>query len=184
MNNKPMPPPVATKHVINTGVMALARETGLSAQAISMRMKRGQTAEQIRDAVAQRKGQTRSHGQEKKALGKHEYSLVLKGRERIDAMDDAKLRRAQAQAERQELENMLRRGELIPVAYVRQWATQFLTDARDTMMAGPSELQDGLAIETDPVKCAALLRAWLERVMGKFHQLERLWGVSDQEQVA
>ena len=72
---------------------------------------------------------------------------------------------------------MLRRGELIPVAHLRQWGTRFLIDARDTLMTGPSELQDMLAAESDPVKCAAILRAWLERVMAKFHQLDRLWGV-------
>jgi hypothetical protein len=71
---------------------------------------------------------------------------------------------------------MLRRGELMPVSYVRTWASRYLTDGRYTLLAGPSELQDTLAAETDPLKVNAILRAWLERVMGKFHRCERLWG--------
>ena len=110
--------------------------------------------------------------------------MVIKGRERLDNIDEAKLRRARALAERGELDNMLKRGELIPVAHVRQWGSRFLTDARDTLMAGPSELQDTLAAEDDPLKVQAILRAWLERVMAKFHQCERLWGIGDEEQVA
>jgi hypothetical protein len=71
---------------------------------------------------------------------------------------------------------MLRRAELIPVAYVRKWATRYLTDGRDMLLTGPSELADMLAAEGDPLKTAAILRKWLERVMDKFHQCEQLWG--------
>jgi hypothetical protein len=113
-----------------------------------------------------------------------EYDLVIKGRARYDDLEDAKLRRAKALAERQELENMLRRDELVPVAYMRTWGSRFLTDARDTLLTGPSELADTLAVESDPLKTAAILRAWVERVMGKFHQLDRLWGVGDEARVA
>ena len=61
---------------------------------------------------------------------------------------------------------------------------RFLTDGRDMLLTGPSELADALASESDPLKCAATLRTWLERVMGKFHQLEKLWGADDEAQVA
>ena len=105
-----------------------------------------------------------------------EYEEVLAGNAIFEKLDSAKLRRALALAERGELDNMLRRGELVPVAYIRTWGSRFLTDARDTLMTGPSELQDTLAAESDPLKVSAILRAWLERVMNKFHQLDRLWG--------
>lgn len=176
------------KKVVNVGVNALAREVGLTSPTVSKKLRDGQTPDQIRRAAAQRQGRIESgqkvRGPKSKPPTASEYDLVIKGRTRLDAIDDAKLRRARALAERGELENALRRGELIPVAYVRQWGSRFLVDARDTLLTGPSELQDILASESDPTRCAAILRAWLERVMGKFHQLERLWGAGEEEQVA
>jgi hypothetical protein len=179
MKKKPV-----TKHVVNVGVNALAREVGQSATTISKKLRAGKTADQIRREAAQRHGTAPSTAPGRPPLPS-EYDLIVRGREHTNALDDAKLRRAKALAERQEIENALRRGELMPVAYVRQWASRFLTDGRDTLLAGPSELADALAAETDPLKVAANLRAWLERAMGKFHQLDRLWGgAADDEQVA
>ena len=181
-----MKKPPVTQHVVNVGVNALAREVGLSATTVSKKLRQGKTPEQIRQEAAQRRGAAPSSGT---APGRppgssSEYDLVIQGRERTSALDDAKLRRARALAERSELDNALRRGELMPVSYIRMWGSRFLTDARDTLMTGPSELADMLAAETDPLKTAAIMRAWLERVMGKFHQMERLWGGADEEQVA
>lgn len=178
-----------TQKIMNVGVAALARETGQSMASISKKLKAGQTPEAIREAATHKAGRAPLN----RKLGERgpgrpplpsEYSLVVKGRERLNQLDDAKLRRAKAMAERGELENMLRRGELIPVAYVRQWATRYLTDGRDTLLAGPSELQDVLAAETDPQRVNLILRAWLERAMAQFHQLEKLWGAGEEEQVA
>jgi hypothetical protein len=183
---KKQPPPA--RKVVNVGVNALAREVGLTPTTISKKLRSGQTPDQIRRDAARKEG--REPGVERRGrptIGRpseSEYDLLMKGRERLNAIDEAKLRRARALAERGELDNMLRRGELVPVAYVRQWGSRFLTDARDTLMTGPSELADNLAAETDPLKVAAMLRLWLERVMGKFHQLDKLWGVGDEEQVA
>jgi DNA-binding HxlR family transcriptional regulator len=183
------------KKVVNVGVNALAREVGLTPATVSKKLKQGQTAAQIRREAAQRQGRApegRAPEGKLRASGRtpvgrppqSEYDLVVKGRERMNALDEMKFRRAKALAERSELDNMLRRGELIPVAYVRQWASRYLTDGRDMLLTGPSELADTLAAESDPLKCAAILRAWLERVMGKFHQLEKLWGAGDEAQVA
>ena len=190
-------PPLITQHIVNMGVSALAREIGVSPAAVSKKMKAGMTVEQIRQAAAQRKGlppgpkpknkppakQGNSHGPGRPPLP-NEYDLVVKGRERMDALDVMKFRRAKALAERSELDNMLKRGELIPVAYIRTWGSRFLTDGRDALLAGPSELQDTLAAETDPLKVNAVLRLWLERVMAKFHQLESLWEGEAREKVA
>lgn len=172
-----------TKHIVNVGVNALAREVGQSATTVSKKLRAGKTADQIRQEAARRRGIAPSTAPGRPPLPS-EYDLITQNRERLNEMDEAKLRRAKALAERQELENALRRGELMPVAYVRQWATRFLTDARDTLMTGPSELADPLAAETDPLKTAVILRTWLERAMGKFHQLERLWGGAADERVA
>jgi hypothetical protein len=177
-------PPV-TQHIVNVGVSALAREIGQSPATVSKKLKNGQTPEQIRQAAAQKAGRAPTN---RKGMGTPptatEYDLVVQGRERLSAMDEMKFRRAKALAERQEIENMLKRGELLPVAYVRKWATRYLTDGRDMMLAGPSELQDVLAAETDPMKVNAILRLWLERVMGKFEQLRTLWGADSEEKVA
>jgi hypothetical protein len=149
-------------------------------------MKAGMTAEQIRQEAARKKGLPpvgSSHGPGRPLLPK-EYDLVVQGRERMDKLDEMKFRKAKAMAERSELDNMVRRGELIPVSYVRTWASRFLTDGRDTLLAGPSELQDALAAESDPLKVNAIMRSWLERAMAKFHKLDGLWGADAEGKVA
>ena len=79
---------------------------------------------------------------------------------------------------------MRRRGELMPVSYVRQWASRFLIEGRDELLKGPSELQDALAAEDDPRKVNAILRAWLDRAIAKFEQLKTLWEGNAEEKVA
>jgi hypothetical protein len=180
-------PPVTKQHVVNVGVMALARETGLSGAAVSKKMKAGQTPDQIRKAAAQRKGikPPNTKGPGRPPSTPTEYDLVIKGRSRMDAMEEMKFRRAKALAERQEIENMLRRGELMPVAYARKWGIQFLMEGRDELLKGPSELADDLAAEADPVRVKAILLTFMERVIAKFEQLEMLWkGDQEQQQVA
>jgi hypothetical protein len=190
------PKPLVTQHVVNLGVLALARETGYTAATVSTRLKKGHTPDQIR-ADAKRKGLTaRAHGPLAKRKrgsrgpgtppnGKTEYDLVIESRNRGDALEQAKLRRAEALAERQEIENMLRRGELVPVAYMRTWGVRFLVAARDELLKGPSELADALAAEDDPLKTGAVLRGWVDRTIAKFEQLEELWkGSLEESQVA
>jgi hypothetical protein len=165
-----------TKHVVNLGVTALARETGQSPASVSKKMKDGQTPDQIRAAAARKQGRAPSN---RKGPGtpptKSEYDLVMKRDERLNAMDEMKFRRAKALAERQEIDNALKRGELIPAAYVRQWGVKFITASKDELLRGPSELQDLMATETDPQKCNAIMRAWVERVVAKVQQLQHLW---------
>jgi hypothetical protein len=171
-----MKKPEVTQHVVNVGVNALARECGVSPTTVSNKLRAGKTPDQIRQEAARRGGSRPRTAPGRPAKTPGEYDLLMKGREQTSAMDDAKLRRARALAERSEIENALRRGELIPVAYVRTWASRFLTDGRDEIMKAPGELADILAAENDPLKVSAILRTWLERVMAKFQQLEQLWG--------
>ena len=157
------------KGVVSLGVNSLARETGLPKQTVSERMRKGQTADEIRIYASVRGRSAQKEfscpaAPPKSAESQGAYELIVRGRERLEAIDSAKLRRALALAERGELDNMLRRGELVPVSYIRTWGTRFLVDARDTLMTGPSELQDTLAAEADPLKCAAIMPcAWVER---------------------
>jgi hypothetical protein len=185
---KPIPPPVTKQRVLNVGVSALARETGFSAGAVSVKLRQGFTPDDIRRQAAQRQGrvhQSQSTGMGTEPRTKAEYELLIESRSRGEQIEEAKLRRAKALAEKQELDNMLRRGELLPIPYVRLWATRFLIDGRDEMLKGPSEYADALAAETDPVKVNAIMRAWIDRVMAKFEQLKQLWeGDLDAEKVA
>lgn len=81
-----------------------------------------------------------------------------------------------ALCELRQLELAQRRGELIPVSYVRVWASRFLTEGRDILLNGLGEMQDRLAAETDALKVAAILRFWVDHVMTRFFSLETLWG--------
>ena len=78
-------------------------------------------------------------------------------------------------AELRNVQLMKERGALIPVSYVRLWGTRFLVEARDVLLRGPNELADTLAVESDPLKCEVIVRKWVERIMARFDQCERLW---------
>jgi hypothetical protein len=79
-------------------------------------------------------------------------------------------------ADLRHVELMQKRGELMPVSYARLWGVRFLVAAKDELLRGPGELQDVLAAESDPLKCAAIVRSWTERCLNRFCELEKLWG--------
>ena len=81
-----------------------------------------------------------------------------------------------ALCELRQLELMEKRRELIPVSYVRVWASRFLVEGRDILLNGLGELQDRLASESDPVKIGEILRFWVDQAMARFLQTESLWG--------
>jgi hypothetical protein len=76
------------------------------------------------------------------------------------------------------------RRELLPVGYIRFWGTKFLVAARDELKNGPSELRDDLAAERDPVACEAIVRRWVDRVLRKFYECEKLWNPPLEDDVA
>jgi hypothetical protein len=78
-------------------------------------------------------------------------------------------------AELRDLQLMRERGELIPASYVRIWAGRFLVEAKDILLAGPSELQDVLAAECDPLRINTILRGWVERAFDRFHKCDGIW---------
>lgn len=121
------------------GVNSLSRETGLPRQTISARMRRGQTADQIRLYAALREGRTTQRSAPSKTLRvikvppakrvptqMDESEAILRGRAMLEAIEDAKLRRAKALAIRQEFANTQRRVELIPVRYLSRWGKRLL----------------------------------------------------------
>jgi hypothetical protein len=78
-------------------------------------------------------------------------------------------------AELRRIEVMEKRRELVPVAYVRHWGTNFLVAAKDEMLKAPSELRDRLAHEADPHAVERILDSWVTRVIDKLYRLETLW---------
>jgi hypothetical protein len=177
-----MKPKPRTKRTQNVGVSALARECGMAYSTVSKQLTRGLTADQIRQRAHAIKGTGTPPAAKKTAQEKSEYDQLIERRSKLDQLEDAKLRRADALAVRQELDNMVKRGELVPIAYIRLWAIRFLVDGRDELLKGPSELADTLAAEDDPKKIAAILTRWLERALAKFSQLETLWArIADQK---
>jgi hypothetical protein len=78
-------------------------------------------------------------------------------------------------AELRKIEVMKARRELVRVSYMRLWGTRFLVAAREELEKGAGELQDALAAESSPVEWAKILRGWVERVVAKFYECERLW---------
>jgi hypothetical protein len=88
---------------------------------------------------------------------------------------------AQAQKESwlaalRQLEYQQKAGALIPVEYVRIWGVRFLVEGRDILQNGPSQLADTLAAESDPRVVEQTLRAWVDRCLERFFQVETLWG--------
>jgi hypothetical protein len=92
------------------------------------------------------------------------------------SFSQAQCSKENALAELRQLELMEKRRELIPVSYVRVWASRFLTEGRDILLNGLGEMQDKLASESDPAKVAEILRFWLERALLRFLETETLWG--------
>jgi hypothetical protein len=170
--------------VVMVGVNALARETSLPRQTVSRKLRAGATANDVRRYAAQRNGMPPASGggrppgeQHKQTVARHSgYEVLERGRAKLEALEDAKLRRALALAERQEIENTLRRAELVPTVYVRRWASRLVTAARDELLRLPSELAAEIAAESDPARVATILRAAAERTIGKLYTCDALWG--------
>jgi hypothetical protein len=83
-----------------------------------------------------------------------------------------------ALAQLRELEVMQKRGELIPLSYVRHWGGNCLIAARNVMDWGPTQIRDELAAEIpggDPVKIEGIVRRWLEPFYAEFERLGVLW---------
>lgn len=110
--------------------------------------------------------------------GEYTYEDAVADHQQAEKIDQARLRRAIALADKQELENAQKIAELVPIAQIRVWGTRFLVQARDLMLKGPSEMQDQLANETVPGKCNQIVRDWVDRVLGELRNLESLWTVN------
>src|SRR5215472_13870185 len=133
MKKRAQPPP--GKRILNVGVAALARELGLSEAVVSRKMSAGKSADEIRAEHARR------HGGGRKPPGRpplpNEYEEVIRTREFYNELEEMKLRRAKALAIKQEMDNLVKSGDLLPISYVRKYGIQFLTEGRDELAKGP-----------------------------------------------
>lgn len=102
------------KRMVTLGVNALARETGLARQTISDRMKKGATASEIRVYAAMRERRPPQRkptaiAVQRKAPKFREsgpkFDATLQAQDWLQAIDDARLRRMRALAEKLALEN-------------------------------------------------------------------------------
>jgi hypothetical protein len=169
--------------LVTLGVNSLARATGLPRQTVSDRMRKGATPAEIRLYAAMRESRrperkpaavaTRSEAR-KFRQRRLEVDAALQARGIREAIDDARLRRVKALAEKQELENQHLHSQVIPRLYLEEWTKRFLPYAREMMLEGPSELSEVLATVADPLKCSEFLRSWVTRIMARLAETDEL----------
>jgi DNA-binding Lrp family transcriptional regulator len=187
------------------GVNALARECGLTAQTVSRRMRKGDSADDIRRYAAAKKwlgvplkvGAIRNTSTSKNdsdnvrvvspssppaaplEVAKQNGDGAIPigaGLARLVEIEEMKLRRLTAQVEAIEFANNQRRRELIPAAYLQKWFAEYRRINQEEL-AVPDELLDAVAAEKDAKKVGAILRDFVIRVLGKTH--ERLGAIAD-----
>jgi hypothetical protein len=169
--------------LVTLGVNSLARATGLPRQTVSDRMRKGATAAEIRlyAAMRQRRRPERKPAavaMRREALKFREpsfkFDVTLQARGIREAIDDVRLRRVRALAEKQELENQHLHSQVIPRLYLEEWTKRFLSYAREMMLEGLSELSEVLATVADPLKCNEFLRSWVTRIMARLAETDEL----------
>jgi hypothetical protein len=198
--------PTETRTIIR-GSSALAREVGLSQAAVSKKLRRGMTPDQVRDE-ARSKGRVPEVAQSGTYVPKNgrrntltaplpvpatlsasapspvparrpapveTYEDALIAHAERESRNAAELRKITAQADAYELENLRARGDLIPRAKVELWGVGYLVRARELLEQFPGMVRDRLAVESDPVKVEAILRAEAERVMRALSKLAEVW---------
>lgn len=172
------------KRTQNVGVNALSREVDLPATTVSQMMTKGWSADDIRRYAAQRHGEPAPAAKASKSSAENEtkqseYDMVIETRGLIQQMEEVKLRRAAALAEKAEIENMVRRGELLPKHYIRTWSLKHMIEHRDTILRMGSELADKVAAESDPRKVKEIIDAYGLRILGPIEKLYALWHMED-----
>jgi hypothetical protein len=168
------------KHKLPTGVTAevIAKIADVSIQLVYRKLARGKSASEIIiEAGRWRDKQQMASGDYpvvpyNDVISTNGHSANGYGNLSFAAAQTAK---ENALAELRQLEVLEKKGELIPVAYVRHWGLNFLIQGRQILEWGPTEMRDELAAETDPVKCEAIVRRRDERVLDEFYRLEVLW---------
>jgi hypothetical protein len=147
----------------------IAKLAGVTPQRVSQKLRQGKSVNQILKEAETRR--------QKQMLRQFPWVPVDSDEDVASSVTFARAQAAKEQAlsELRRIEVLEKKGELIPVAYVRHWGLNFLIQGRQILEWGPTEMRDELAAETDPVKCEAIVRRRDERVLDAFHRLEVLW---------
>jgi hypothetical protein len=153
------------------GVSALARELGADPGNVSKMMSAGMTPDQIRAkyrsrAALQRRG-VGVNGKPTSApppTGKKSGDFASFERQ-AHTLALIKLRKETALAIATELANEQKRGELVPVAWVKSWCEGTVATLREILLHIPTELCDCLAAETNPVEIERSLEAEVLRAL-------------------
>jgi hypothetical protein len=169
-----------SKHKLPPGVSAevIAKIAKVSVQLVYKKLSRGKTASEIIVEAARWHEMQEASKIEIPIIpfdgmnGTDSHALNGYGNLSYAAAQAAKER---ALAELRQLEVMEKRGEVIPLEYVKHWASNFLIQGKQILEWGPAEMRDQLAAESDPLQCEAIVRRRDERVMERFYQLETLW---------
>jgi hypothetical protein len=169
--------PKKSKQRRKQGVTAagVARLAGCSHVLAGRLLKRGLTPDEIIERIKENKvreaNRAASNGSPSPPLDLPVVPITSNGS--LYAYHQA--RKEEALADFRRIQVMEKQRELIPVSYVRRWASEFLIQGRQILEWGPSELQDELAMESDPLKVRAILDAWVARVMERFSRLTSLY---------
>ena len=172
------------------GCTTLARELGISAAAVSQKMQRGMTSEQIRDEwrakrtaadVAARgytpartlKSRSEQEPANAAAAPARRVSLLPVDPDEMDDPGDveepnffiAKTRKEYALAEKHELDLYEQRGHLVAADKIRKHYADGIVRARGAFLRLPGELGDMLAAESNPAKCSDMLDRELRRIL-------------------
>jgi len=176
------------------GAKDLARETGFSPQLVSQKFHQGWSPEQIRQyAVQQGRMSKEAYEASKKAAKKEqreepkpskkdekqeadpEIAAAVAAHEESKGLAAAKRRREVAQAEKIEMENAVRRGDLVPTGQIVPSLMRCHAAFRDALLAIPGELADRLAMETDPAVVRKLLDDRHRQALRHFETLRDIW---------
>lgn len=84
-----------------------------------------------------------------------------------ETLSEATLRKEIALADQREMENEVRRGDLVLRNHMANWLGTGIVMARDWLRRIPQELRDVIALETDPVRCEELMQKAVDEVLGR-----------------
>lgn len=129
----------------------LAKESGLSRVTIDKYLGRGMSEQEIIEE------------------GKRLKSEQAKP----ETYTEAETRHKIACADKVELENAVKRGELVSVADVNQWVAGMILRGRDVLLRIGPELKDKLALETDPISIEQMIDSEVRRALRSLQEYKR-----------
>lgn len=149
----------------NTGVRALARETGYSPGIISRKLSQGKTADEIRaDAAAWREKQAYKAAESGDVEPEQAPAKRVR---REESFYDAQKRKESAVADIRELEAKQKAGELVEVVVVEAQWTEIATSIRDSLLGLPLKISGKLAGMQDQREIERYLKTMFRAELSK-----------------